>query len=186
MVTKEHPRLRLNLRLVERGNTSQPDIEIYVEDTSPAAPPGYRSRHLIEEPYQVVVRRDSGFAGRDHIPLSHLADEAWIDSDVAHGPCRQLMLNACAAAGFTPTFSVEAQDYSSAIQFVAEGLGITVLPRLCVGMLPPSVKAVPVTDPTPVRRIGVRVRNTVASNPAAVRLVELLEKQARSLGSVAT
>ena len=180
-VTREYPRLRLDLRLMERGDTSLPDIEIYVEGASSVTPAGYRSRHLLEDPYHVVVRRDSDLAARDHVPLIELANEAWIDNDVARGSCRQLMLDACTAAGFTPTFRVETQDYSSAVQFVAEGLGITVLPQLGVARLPPAAKAIPVTDPVPVRRIGLRVRQTVAGNPAARRLVELLEQQARTM-----
>lgn len=97
-----------------------------------------------------------------------------MDNDVARGPCRQIMLDACAAAGFTPSFRVETQDYPSAIQFVAEGLGITVLPRLGLGTLPDAVTAVPITHPTPVRRIALRVRDTMTDNPAATRLIELL------------
>ncbi|SER07597.1 DNA-binding transcriptional regulator, LysR family [Microlunatus flavus] len=184
MVTREYPRLRLDLRLVEGGNTYQPDIEIFVEGVSQSTTPEFRERHLIEEPYYVVIRRDSDLAVHDRIPLSLLADEAWIDNDVAHGPCRQVVLKACAAAGFTPTFRVETHDYASAVQFVAEDLGITVLPRLGAQGLPQTTRAIPITDPTPTRRIGVRVRKTVARNPAAVRLVELLEEQAGVLSDV--
>lgn len=181
MMTRQYPDLRLHLRLTDGGDRHLPDIEIYVEGTTAAAPSGYQSRHLIEDPYCVVVRGDNHFASQDRIPLSHLAEEVWIDNDGAHGPCRQLMLDACAAAGFAPEFRVETQDYSSAIQFVAEGLGITVLPRLGVGTLPPGTKAIPVVDPVPVRRIGLRASTTVSGNPAAERLVELLEEQARNM-----
>ena len=178
-ITRAFPQMRLDLRLSERGDTYLPDIEIYVEDSATVpAQAGYRTRRLVEEPYRVVVRRDNELASYDHIPLRKLADHAWIDNDVAHGPCRQLMLDACAAAGFAPTFRVETQDYPSAVQFVAEGLGITMLPQLALGTLPPSVIAVPVIDPIPMRRISLRVRTAIADNPAASRLVELLEAQA--------
>ncbi|SEQ87604.1 LysR substrate-binding domain-containing protein [Microlunatus flavus] len=184
-VTKEYPRLRLDLRLVEGATTYQPDVEIFVEGVSQTTTPEFGARHLVEEPYYVVVRRDSDLAVHDRIPLSLLAGEAWIDNDVTRGPCRQVVLNACSAAGFTPTFRVETHDYASAVQFVAENLGITVLPRLGAQGLPPSTRAIPVVDPTPTRRIGVRVRKTVARNPAAVRLVELLEAQAGVLSEPA-
>lgn len=175
-VTREFPRLRLDLRLVElqRGEAYQPDLEIYVEGAASSDLGGYPSRRLLEEPYYVVVRRDSDLAGRHDVPLRELADQAWVDNDAARGPCRQIMLDACAAAGFTPSFRVETQDYPSAIQFVAEGLGITVLPRLGLGTLPDAVTAMPVTNPTPIRRIALRVRDTMADNPAATRLIELL------------
>ncbi|GGL92178.1 LysR family transcriptional regulator [Nakamurella endophytica] len=180
-VVREFPRLRLDLRLVERAETHEADVEIFVEGpTPPESRPGYRVRPLVEEPYHVVVRRDSAFGGHRHVALRDLADQAWIDNDVAHGPCRQLMLDACQAAGFTPAFRVETQDYASAIQFVAQGLGITVVPRLGLGALPVTVVAIPVTDPVPVRRISLAVRAGSAANPAASRLVELLTAQART------
>lgn len=180
-VTREFPRLRLDLRLVElQGESWQPDVEVFVEGSPSSVLAGYRVRRLLEEPYLAVVRRDSDLAGRDEVPLRELADRAWVDNDVARGPCRQVLLDACAAAGFTPSFRVETQDYPSAIRFVAEGLGVTVLPRLGLGTLPDAVVAVPVTDPTPVRRIALRVRDTVAGNPAAARLVELLDARVRA------
>ena len=46
------------------------------------------------------------------------------------GPCRQVVLDACAAAGFAPAFPIETHDYPTAVAFVAAGVGITVLPRL--------------------------------------------------------
>jgi DNA-binding transcriptional LysR family regulator len=180
-LTREFPRLRLDLRLVElqSAEAEPPDVEVFVEGSPSSGPAGYRSRRLLEEPYLAVVRRDSDLAGRDAVALRELADRAWVDNDVARGPCRQIMLDACAAAGFAPSFRVETQDYPSAIQFVAEGLGITVLPRLGLGTLPGAVTAVPITDPTPVRRIALRVREAVVDNPAAARLVELLEARVR-------
>lgn len=65
-------------------------------------------------------------------------------------------------------------DYPTAIRFVAEGVGITVLLRLGLDVLPVSVVAVPVMNPTPTRHISVRVRDVIADNPAVVRMVELL------------
>ena len=41
-------------------------------------------------------------------------------------------------------FHIETQDYPTAIQFVAEGMGITVIPRLGLGALPASTVAVPI------------------------------------------
>lgn len=87
------------------------------------------------------------------------------------------MHDACAAVGFSPPYRVEAQDYPTAIRFVAEGLGITVVPRLGLGDLPDTVRAVPIVNPTPRRNITVRVRDTITEHPAARRFVELLERR---------
>ena len=90
------------------------------------------------------------------------------------------MLDACAAAGFSPAFPVETHDYPSAIAFVAAGVGITVLPRLGTAVLPDGVRAVPVVDPVPYRRIMLRTRNSVRDHPAVQRATALLRSRARA------
>jgi len=59
---------------------------------------------------------------------------------------------------------------------VAEGMGITVIPRLGLGTLPDSTVAVPIVNPTPRRSISVRVRDTAANHPAIIRMLELLDE----------
>lgn len=179
-VTREFPRLRFELRLIELHGegTNEPDVEVYVVGSSSSDSPGYRTFPLLREPYLAVVPRDSTLGGRKRIELSELRDEAWVDNDVARGPCRQIVLDACAAAGFSPCFHIETQDYPTAIGFVAEGVGITVVPRLGLGTLPEAVVAVPLVAPTPERRVSVRVRDVAATNPAVTRIVELLLERA--------
>jgi DNA-binding transcriptional LysR family regulator len=91
-----------------------------------------------------------------------------------------VVLDACAAAGFSPAFHVEAHDYPSAIAFVAAGLGITVLPRLGATALPAGVRAVRVVDPVPRRRVMLRTRNAVRDHPALRRAEALLRKRAHA------
>ena len=176
-LAREFPGLRLDLRLIELVGTDagQPDIAIFVDGTEPADTRGYRVRALLTEPYFAVVPRDSALADRVEVDLVELRDEAWVDNDVARGACRQAVLDACSTVGFSPAFHIETQDYPTAIKFVAEGMGITVIPRLGLGALPESTVAVPIVNPTPRRSISVRVRDAVADHPAAVRLLDLLD-----------
>nr|WP_314141239.1 LysR family transcriptional regulator [uncultured Rhodococcus sp.] len=175
-LTREFPRLRLDLRLIELRDesSSPPDVEIYVEGAESTNLTGYQSFRLLSEPYFAVVPLTNHLADRTSVELLELRDEEWVDNDVARGPCRKVVLDACAAAGFTPCFGVETHDYPTAIRFVAEGVGITVLPGLGLDVLPDSVIAVPITNPTPSRHISVRVRDVIADNPAVVRMVDLL------------
>jgi DNA-binding transcriptional LysR family regulator len=180
---REFPRLRLDLRLIELLGTDSgpPDVEIAVAGAESRAESegadGYQTRPLLTEPYLAVVARTSALAGRTQVDLAELRDEAWVDNDVARGPCRQALLDACSAAGFAPSFRIETQDYPTAISFVAEGLGITVIPRLGLGGLPGSTVAVPVVNPTPRRTIVVRVRDGAAGHPAVTRMLELLDRR---------
>ncbi|HZZ51063.1 MAG TPA: LysR family transcriptional regulator [Pseudonocardia sp.] len=175
---REFPRLRLDLRLIELlGADSGPsDVEIAVAGAEPGDGSGFRTRPLLTEPYLAVVPADSPLASREQVDLAELRDEAWVDNDVARGPCRQALLDACSTVGFAPSFRIETQDYPTAIRFVAEGLGITVVPHLGLGVLPESTVAVPIVNPTPRRSIVVRVRDSSGGHPAAIRMVELLER----------
>ncbi|WP_353647708.1 LysR family transcriptional regulator [Nakamurella sp. A5-74] len=182
-LAREFPDLRLSLRLVElaQDHPTEPDLEVFVED--PALPAAAESRtspaiELVDEPYRVVVHRTHPFALRDRVPLTELQHEDWVDNDVVRGPCRTIVLNACAAAGFAPDFRLEAHDYPSAIAFVAAGVGITVLPDLGCRSLPADVVAIPLQDPSPRRRVMLSVRPAVVDHPAVRRARELLVQQA--------
>jgi len=176
-LAREFPGLRLDLRLIELvgADAGPPDVEIFVDGTEPADLRGYRVRPLLTEPYFAVVPRGSALADRLSVDLADLRDEAWVDNDVARGACRQAVLDACSTVGFSPAFHIETQDYPTAIKFVAEGMGITVIPHLGLGALPPSTIAVPIVNPTPQRSISVRVRDAVADHPAVIRLLTLLD-----------
>lgn len=179
-LTREFPDLRVDLRLIELADELQapPDMEIFVEGAASGPLQGYDTYPLLEEPYVAVLPETHRLAGMATIPLLELADEAWVDNDFARGPCRQAVLDACSSVGFSPGFHVETHDYPTAISFVASGVGVTVLPLLGVGaLLPPGLVAVPVVDPVPMRRISVRVRESLRENPAARRVIELLRER---------
>ena len=181
-LSREFPGLRLNLRLAELHQESDdaPDVEIFVEGANTTSLAGYDVGSLLREPYLAVVPADHRLAGRGRVPLVELAEEAWVDNDVARGSCRQILLDSCAAAGFSPGFQIETQDYPTAIAFVAAGAGITVLPRLGLGTPPPGVAVLGVDDPTPRREIFVRSKESLRANPAVRRLLAVLDERVRS------
>jgi DNA-binding transcriptional LysR family regulator len=170
----EFPELRLELRMTEltRGD---PDIDIYVAAPGHERSPRVQVRRLADDPYLAVIRADDPLAGRAEVPLAELADRPWVDNDLSHGACRQVLLAACAEAGFSPRFAVETHDYQTAIPFVATGIGITVIPALGLRNLPEGLATVPVVAPTPVRHIHVAVKKSIADHPAAVRTIEVLQ-----------
>jgi len=177
-IAREFPRLRLDLRLIEllAADSGPPDVEIAVDGAESGGIAGYQVHPLLTEPYLAVVPVTSALGRRAQVDLAELRDQAWVDNDVARGPCRQAVLDACSTVGFSPAFHIETQDYPTAIRFVAEGMGITVIPRLGLGTLPDSTVAVPIVNPTPRRSISVRVRDTAANHPAVIRMLELLDE----------
>jgi DNA-binding transcriptional LysR family regulator len=170
----EFPDLRLDLRLTEvaRGDT---DIDIFVETPGTEHSARVHVRRLADDPYLAVVRDDDPLARLTEVPLTDLAGRPWIDNDLSNGACRQVLLTACAEAGFSPGFTVETHDYQTAIPFVATGIGITLMPQLAIGNLPKGLTAVPVVAPTPVRHISVAVKKSIVDHPAARRTVEILQ-----------
>src|SRR5262249_3506892 len=176
-LSREFPELRLDLRLVERAAESPfvPDVELFVEGSASTPLDGYDVCPLVDEPYLVVLPVGHKLAGSITVRLRELRDEAWIDNDVVPGACRQIVLDACASKGFIPCFRFEAQEYASAIAFVAAAGGITVVPQVATRSLPDGLAAIPVVDPIPKRRIVLRVRRTVADNDAVRRAAELLQ-----------
>jgi len=175
-IAREFPRLRLDLRLIELlgVDSGPPDVEIAVDGAESSDITGYQVHPLLIEPYLAVVPATSALARRAQVDLIELRDEAWVDNDVARGPCRQILLDACSTVGFSPAFHIETQDYPTAIRFVAEGIGITVIPRLGLDTLPDSTVAVPIVKPTPQRSISIRIRDAAADHPAVTRMLELL------------
>jgi DNA-binding transcriptional LysR family regulator len=178
-LSREFPRLRLDLRLIELAGEPPfvPDVEVFVEGAASSSLDGYDVHAVLDEPYVVVLPQTHLLAEATTVRLGDLQQEAWIDNDLARGACRQVVLDACAGIGFAPTFQVETHDYPSAIAFVAAGVGITVLPRIGAAALPDGLRAVPVVEPVPVRHILVRVRHAVRDNPAAQRAVELVLRE---------
>lgn len=178
-IGREFPDVRLDLRLVELmdDERSAPDVEIYVEGSATTPMRGYDFAPLITEDYVAIVSEHSPFAACGTVSLRELATQTWIDNDVARGPCRAGLLNACTAAGFTPDFGVEAHDYTTAIRFVAADVGITVVPALAAAELPPGVTRIDISAPTPTRQIMIRRRHAVRESAVADRVVELIRAQ---------
>lgn len=175
----EFPELRLDLILTE-FTPGDPDVDIFVEESRAEHPGLVEVRGLAEDPYLAVVRVDDPIAGLPEVRLADLAERHWVDNDLREGPCRQVLLNACAQAGFSPSFAVETHDYRTAMSFVATGIGLTVVPALGIGELPEELTTVALTSPTPVRHLGLAVKKSISRHAAAQRAVELLEGLVRA------
>ena len=181
---RRYPDVRLDLELRDdftAGSAKRVDVQLLV------APPDFtgtrdtRAHHLLDDPYVVVVPPEHPLAGADAVELARLAGERWIDNDFARGWCRENLIDACRAAGFSPPFRIEAHDYPTALAFVEAGIGITVLPRLGAATLPGGLVAVPVTAPVVRRSIYAVVQTSVEATPPAQCVLEELRRCADSV-----
>jgi DNA-binding transcriptional LysR family regulator len=183
----ERAGVQLDLKLTEPTDpfeelaAGRADIAITVLEPDEPAPAGVIARHLLADPFFAVLPRGHALSRKRVIDLGELAEEPWIFADFgATGPCKDLVVNACAGAGFSPQVVVESDDYATAQGFVAAGLGVTIIPRLGLGYAHPGVVLRKVRNPEPVRHIHVVYREESASNPAVLALAEALEKAARA------
>ncbi|MFT4029842.1 MAG: LysR family transcriptional regulator [Protaetiibacter sp.] len=175
----EFPGVRLDLQLRESipdDPADRPDLQLIVESQRSTPTTGFSVHPLHEDPFVAIVRSDHPLAGRSEIELGELAGEEWVDNDFARGWCREHLLEACASAGFRPPFLVEAHDYATAIEFVAAGIGITVMPLLGARQLPPGLEAIRVVRPAPVRSIHAVVRDAAADRPPVVAALDELRR----------
>jgi DNA-binding transcriptional LysR family regulator len=180
-LTAQFPGVRLDLELAEQipdKTEDRADLQVAVAQADFDPGSGFTAHHLLDDPYVVILPQSHRFAGRDEIELAELADERWIDNDFARGWCRRNLLEACTAAGFSPTFHVEAHDYPTAVAFVNAGIGMTVLPELGAAHVPPGTVAIPVVRPTPVRSIYAVLQDAVAHTPPAIAALKALRQAA--------
>ncbi|MEE1755586.1 LysR family transcriptional regulator [Streptomyces sp. SP18CS02] len=171
---RDHPGVQVELKLsdpqdplpeVQRGHT---DMALVVRPRD-GLREGVRLVHLLDDPYRAVLPKGHPLAAKRVLDLADLADEPWVGSEDPVGPCLEVVLDACAAAGFSPGFVVESEDYSTAQGFVAAGLGVSLIPRTGLRGRRSDVVVRRVRRPEPVRSICAAVRETAPSAQPALR-----------------
>ncbi|ALO06198.1 Transcriptional regulator, LysR family [Streptomyces venezuelae] len=180
---REHPGVRLDLTLLDPqealAEVARADADVAVvvrprEDTAP----GLRLVHLLDDEYLAALPPGHALAARRVLDLADLAAEPWVGSE-PQGPCLDVVLGACAAAGFSPDFVAGSEDYATALGFVAAGLGVGLVPRLGTGGRRTDVVLRRVRNPRPVRTVQAAVREGAPAHPALTTLLEALAEAAR-------
>ncbi|MBH5333279.1 LysR family transcriptional regulator [Streptomyces pactum] len=181
---REHPGVQIDLKLidpeeplaeVERGDA---DLAIVVRPRDDSGRQGIHLIHLLDDAYLAALPADHPLAAQRLLDLSDLAGEPWVGSEPP-GPCLDVMLNACAAAGFSPNFVAKSEDYATALGFVAAGLGVALIPRLGVAGRRTGVALRRVRRPEPVRTIHAAIREGTLSQPALRNVLHALEEAAK-------
>jgi DNA-binding transcriptional LysR family regulator len=168
----EHPGLQVDLKLVDPDDplpdvvAGKADVAIVLQARIDGAHRDLKLIHLLSDPLRAVLPRGHRLAAKRVLDLADLAEEPWVHSEPLHGPCFEVVRNACASAGFTPHVAVEAEDYATGQGFVAAGLGIALMPRLGLDPTHSGVVVRRVRRPEPMREIYAAIRASNAENPA--------------------
>lgn len=180
-----HPAIEVHLREAEAGECFDllfaGDADLAVVEANLDSPPlddiRFDQQPLFDDPFDVVVSADHPLADRNAVTLADTAHERWI-LGLPGSTSRQHVVAACSNAGFSPSITHEASEWSVVATLVAHRLGIAIIPRLAD--LPPHLPLtrVPIHGPhKPYRhflsctRRGSREHPTVAAMAAAIHEV---------------
>ena len=186
---RSHPQLDLVLGVAEPDEAlpalraGDVDVAVVVEPFPAGAVPAddLARVHLLDDPYSLLVPTTHPLAGTDEVDLADLATDAWVDTASAPGHCQAAALDACRAAGFTPAYAVQADEYPSTQGFVAAGLGVALVPALALGLVHERVVVKRVRGAQPVRHVYAAVRRARAGEPVVTAALTALEQAAREL-----
>ena len=105
--------------------------------------------------------------------LADLAGENWV-AGCGGGVCNEMLVDACARESFTPHVAFESDDHNVLVGLVATGVGVALLPELCLRTPPPGVAIRPVSGAPPLRRIHAAVPAEAYRSPATEAMIEVL------------
>lgn len=138
----------------------QADVAVVVTTSTlpPSVDPRFEQAPLLDDPLDLLVPVDNPLAARVSAFLGDAAEEDWI-LDRAGRPYHQLVITACAAAGFVPSVAHESAEWDSGAALVGAGLGVALVPRLARIPADERIVRVPLRgEPTPARHILTAVR----------------------------
>lgn len=185
---QEFPGLTLELTIVDmpEGADGTVDLEVRSEfDTDTArTPPGYRRTLIGSDDYLVALPPDHELADRDVIPLADLGGYDWVEYDFRDDISTEIIKHACSSAGITPRHVARAEDHVTGLAFVAAGIGLALVPALVASWSGFDVRYVRLINPTPQRRIVALMKDSLRTNQAARRTVELLADLGAELADI--
>ncbi|SDQ89426.1 LysR substrate-binding domain-containing protein [Quadrisphaera sp. DSM 44207] len=140
----------------------------------------YARRPLLRDPLDLLLPADHPLAtaaADEPVALSDLAEEVWVTG--LSGPCQDVVLDACTAAGFTPLTHHRSGDWTAVGALVAAGRGLALVPRLAVTAAPPGTALRRLAHPRPTRPVSLVTRAGSEGSPLLAALVQALVERAR-------
>jgi len=171
-IREHHPDLEITVyegdhddELDERLLNGELDISFMVGDVAPE----FESRHLLDDPFVLIARPGQFSPGP--FDLADLADEPMIGQ--RENSCQLLNEASLRSAGVDPSYVFRTNDNGTVAAMVRAGMGIAVLPLLCVEPDDPRTALHQLKPAIPARRISIGWRRGRTLSPAAQRLIEM-------------
>jgi DNA-binding transcriptional LysR family regulator len=139
-------------------------------------------RYLLLDEYRVVLPRSHSLSSKRDIDLKSLATENWVGVSSCPGHCQLAVEDACEQAGFRPTYALEADEYPTALGFVAAGIGVALIPGLALGdSVRSGVSIHHIHGAQPVRHVWAVTRPSLADQIPVRAMLSCLEGVAKEL-----
>ncbi|UUO03509.1 LysR substrate-binding domain-containing protein [Mycolicibacterium novocastrense] len=138
--------------------------------------PRVHSHAVYDDEFYAVLPASHRLAAASTVPFAALAGEQWIVSTET-GVCPDVRVfeRACRQAGFVPSVTFRAEDYSTMQGLVAADLGVSLVPSLAAhGAVHPGVALRRIVGSAPVRRICVATAKAPAANTPLTTFVSLV------------
>ncbi len=156
-------------------------LELAVVALDPDAPStldDLRVERLLEGQLLVAVPAAHRLAQRGTVDVAELHDEPWIVGDA------DPLLDVWPRSPATRRVAYAVRDWPARLGLVAAGLGVTPVPSVAAGTIPPGVRLVAVDEPQPVLRSIIAVTRSDRS-PSAHALVRALREEAAPIAEIA-
>ncbi len=147
------------------------ELDVAIVSVPPSSVPGVTVRTLVELPATVLCVPDDPLTAHAAVEVEMLADRtfvAWPQHSYGNGLVERIMRR----NGQTGRLPIQVNDLGTMLEFVAQGLGIAILPAHVAAERPPLV-SVPINDPDLVWSIGAATP-TRGVAPAAEAFLDLL------------
>jgi DNA-binding transcriptional LysR family regulator len=150
------------LAVIERGGADLGivhDWEMVPLDLSPAL----ESVHLFTDTADVLLPAGHPLSEADAVDSAELLQERWVSTH-SGAICDDWLNQMFAMHGARPNVPFRDSNFSTHVGLVEQGVAVALLPRLGREILPDTVRAVPVRNPTPQRRVYSVWRRASADN----------------------
>ncbi len=157
------------------------DVAVVVLPRSPGEPvnDGLVHHHLLADPFRAVLPRSHPLAAKRQLDIALAAGEPWIGVSSCPDLFALVVELACARAGFRPRYALEADEYPTALGFIAAGLGVALVPMMALSPSPhPGVAVRRVKGIQPERQVWALTRDAIADELAVRVMIACLKRAA--------
>jgi len=137
-------------------------------------PPGLVRHHLFHDAADVLLHCDHPLAGAPCVQAQQLVDEHWVSTPVG-SICHEWLHQMFGQHGARPDIRYFDASFATHVALVEQDVAVALVPRLGRDRLPDRVRAVPVTDPAPMRDVSALWRRASADNPVRRHVQRELE-----------